>query len=209
MRKLKLQMQLSIDGFVSAGKPGVRWNVWDFGRDWTWGPDLRRYHIDLTASIDCVLLSGNMAREGFIDHWADMSGRTSNPQSEFARNITGAQKVVFSKTLKASRWENTQIASGDLAEGVNALKAQGGKDMIVYGGASFVSALIKAHLIDEYHLVINPVILGTGVPIFDKIHSLINLSLIDARAYEKGMVVLIYAYTNHPATSSPHQQIKA
>jgi dihydrofolate reductase len=193
MRKLKLQMQLSVDGFVSPGKPGSQWQVWSFGPEWTWGPDLQRYHTDLTASIDSVLLSRKMAEEGFIGHWADMAQRKDNPQSEFAGNITRAHKVVFSKTLKASRWDNTDLAKGDLAQEVDALKAKEGKDMIVYGGASFVSALIKARLIDEYHLVINPVILGNGLAIFDKTDGMINLSLMDAQAYEKGMTVLIYA----------------
>ena len=192
MRKLKLQMQLSIDGFVSANKPGVRWQVWDFSPEWTWGPELQRYHTDLTASIDCVLLSRKMAEEGFIEHWAGIAKQRNNPQSIFAGNITRAHKVIFSKTLKASRWENAELANGDLVNEVNALKAREGKDMIVYGGASFVSALIKAKLIDEYHLVVNPAILGKGVAIFDKADGMMGLSLVDARAYEKGMAVLRY-----------------
>ena len=187
-------MQLSVDGFVSStnGKSSD-WMVWDFGEDWAWDDDLKEYHTNMTASIDCVLLSRKMAEGGFIDHWADMALNTNNPQSAFAKNITNARKIVVTQKLDRSIWNNTELATGDLVTGVNNLKAQGGKDIIVYGGASFVSALIKERLIDEYHFVINPSILGSGVPIFNKISSRQDLTLIEARSYSKGMVVLIYA----------------
>lgn len=184
-------MQLSVDGFVSsANDKSSDWMVWDFGENWTWDKDLQEYHTSLTASIDCVLLSRKMAEGGFIDHWADMAVNTNNPQSAFAKNITNARKIVVTQKLERSRWNNTELAKGDLVTEVNKLKAQGGKDIIVYGGASFVSALIKERLIDEYHLVINPAILGSGVPIFNGRQ---GLRLIEAKSYGKGMVVLIYA----------------
>ena len=190
MRKLKLEMQISVDGFVS-GK-GSDWLVWDFGENWTWDDRLRQYHIEMTATSDCVLLSRKLATGGFIDHWAEMANRTGNPESVFARNIAKAHKVVFTKTLDRPMWPNTELAKGDLTEEVNRLKAAEGKDMIVYGGASFAAALIKANLIDEYHLVINPSILGEGMPIFDKVTSQLDLSLIEANTYGNGIVVLIY-----------------
>ena len=194
MKKLKLQMQLSVDGFVSAGNgKSSDWMVWDFGENWAWDNDLREYHTSLTASIDCVLLSRKMAEEGFIDHWADMAVNTNNPQSAFARNITNARKVVVTQKLDRSIWNNTELATGGLVAEVNRLKAQGGKDIIVYGGAGFVSALIKERLIDEYHLIINPAILGSGLPIFNMINNRQDLRLIEARSFSKGMVVLSYA----------------
>lgn len=194
MKKLKLQMQLSVDGFVSsANVKSSDWMVWDFGEYWAWDDDLREYHTSLTASIDCVLLSRKMAEEGFIDHWADMAVNTNNPQSAFARNITNARKVVVTQKLDRSIWKNTELAKDGLVTEVNKLKAQGGKDIIVYGGAGFVSALIKERLIDEYHLIINPVILGSGLPIFNMINSRQDLRLIEARSFSKGMVVLSYA----------------
>jgi len=194
MKKLKLQMQLSVDGFVSSGNgKSSDWMVWDFGENWAWDKDLQEYHTSLTASIDTVLLSRKMAEGGFIDHWADMAVNTNSPQSAFARNITHARKVVVTQKLDKSIWNNTELAKGDLVTEVNKLKAQSGKDIIVYGGAGFVSALIKERLIDEYHLVINPAILGYGVPIFNEISSRQDLQLISAKSYDKGMVVLIYA----------------
>jgi dihydrofolate reductase len=190
MRKLKLEMQLSVDGFVSSSRSG--WLVWDFGEHWPWDDRLRQYHIDMSAASDCILLSRKLAMGGFIDHWAEMANKTGNPQSVFAKNVAKAHKVVFTKTLDRPIWPNTELARGDLAGEVNRLKAAEGKDMIVYGGASFAAALIKANLIDEYHLVINPSILGKGVPIFDKVTRRLDLSLIEANTYGDGIVVLIY-----------------
>lgn len=187
-------MQLSLDGYVAAADGKSDWMVWNFGNNWAWDEELRNYHTGLTASSDCVLLSRKMAEEGFIAHWANMAQNTSNPQAAFAANITKAQKVIFSKTAKLqyrSVWENTVLAKGDLATEVNGLKKQAGKDMIVYGGASFAAALIQARLIDEYHLVINPVILGSGIPIFTKAGR-VGLTLMEARQYRCGVVVLIY-----------------
>ncbi len=184
-------MQISLDGYVAAADGRMDWLIWDFSPDWTWDEELRNYHTGLTASIDCVLLSRKMAEEGFIGHWAGMAEHTGHPQADFAGNIAKAQKIVFTKTLARSVWENTKLAKGDLVTEVNALKKQPGKDIIVYGGASFVSSLIQARLIDEYHLVINPTVLGTGMPIFRKA-SRMGLTLTGARAYACGVAVLIY-----------------
>lgn len=185
-------MQLSLDGYVSAADGRSDWMIWNFGEDWTWDEELKKYHTNLTASIDCVLLSRKMAEGGFITHWAEMSENTDNPESAFAKNINRAQKIVFTKTLNESSWDNTKLAKGDLATEVNEIKKQPGKDIIVYGGASFVSALIKARLIDEFHLVINPVVLGEGLTIFKEAGSRLNLILQSAKSYNSGIAVLVY-----------------
>lgn len=184
-------MQVSLDGYVAAADGRMDWLIWNFGRDWTWDEELRNYHTGLTASIDCVLLSRKMAEEGFIGHWAKVAEHTRDPQAVFAGNITRAQKIVFTKTLDSAGWENTKLAKGDLVTEVKALKEQSGKDIIVYGGASFVSNLVAARQIDEYHLVVNPTILGKGMPIFGKA-SRIGLELMNVRAYSCGVAVLIY-----------------
>src|SRR5258708_2478510 len=195
MRKVKLQMQLSLDGYAAAADGRLDWMIWDFGKGWTWDEEIRNYHTGLTASSDCVLLRRKMGEEGVIGHWAEIAQHTGHPQAVFAENIFRAQKVVFTKTLDRSIWENTKLDRGDLAAEVNALKKKPGKDMIVYGGASFVSALIQARLIDEFHLVINPTVLGNGLPIFKEAGRM-GLTLMDARRYACGVAVLIYNYKN-------------
>lgn len=194
MRKLILQIQLSVDGFAAATDGSGSWMVWNYGEEWTWDPALQAYHTALIATADDVLLSRKMAEEGFIGHWERMADNTANPQSVFAGHIRDARKVVFTHTLDRSDWPNTVLATGDLTEEVTALKRQQGKNLIVFGGVSFVSALIAARLIDEYHLIINPAIIGRGMPVFDKVKDILGLSLVSATAYPSGITVLHYRY---------------
>jgi dihydrofolate reductase len=100
--------------------------------------------------------------------------------------------VVFSKTLKESVWNNTTLATLDLVDEINQLKNKPGKDIIVYGGAGFVSSLIKEGLIDEYHLFINPNALGQGLPIFNRLTQPLNLQLKGTTTYSNGVVGLLY-----------------
>ena len=101
-------------------------------------------------------------------------------------------KVVFTKTLNNSTWENTVLATGDITEEVNKLKGQEGKDIIVYGGAGFDASLIKAGLIDDLFLFINPAAIGNGLSIFKEISSTQKLKLIEALPFDCGIVVLHY-----------------
>lgn len=192
MRKLILEVQTSIDGYIAGKDSGSSWMLWNWSNDWNWDADLQQYHTDLTASVDCILLSRKMATEGFIHHWAGMAKQTNNPQARFAGNITQAQKVVFTKTLETSEWENTVLAKGDLTEEVNKLKQAPGKNIIAYGGATFAGSLIKAGLVDELHLVVNPMAIGDGLSIFSGLTNPLPFSLIAATGYKSGMVLLKY-----------------
>ncbi|HEY4385376.1 MAG TPA: dihydrofolate reductase family protein [Ktedonobacteraceae bacterium] len=193
MRKLLLQMQMSMDGYVADRDGGMDWMVWSYGGDWTWDTKLRKYHTDLMASIDCILLSRKMAVQGFNAHWAALAQRPENPQSHFAESLTKAEKVVFTQTLARSAWENTLQAKGNLVDEVLALKRVAGKNIIAFGGAGFASSLIKAGLVDEFHLIINPVVLGAGLSPFKEISSPLNLHLIEAIPYVHDIVVLKYS----------------
>lgn len=192
MKKLKLQVQMSVDGYIADARGKTDWMVWNWGPEWTWDEALRKYFIDLTGSIDTVLLSRKMAEEGFIGHWARVAENPADPQYGFARIIAAASKVVFTKTLHQSVWPNTRLAQSGLAEEVNALKNQEGKDIIVYGGATFVSSLIEAGLIDEFHLFVNPVALGSGLSIFKDPGHKLNLLLVNNQSFDCGVTVLTY-----------------
>jgi dihydrofolate reductase len=193
VRNLILQVQMSVDGYIADKNGKTDWMLWNWGDEWTWDAELRKYHNEITASIDCILLSRKMVEgEGFIQHWAAMAEKHDNPQSGFASHINNTRKVVFTKTLKKSEWDNTVLAKGDLAEEVNKLKASDGRNIIAYGGATFVSSLIKSSLVDEFHLILNPSALGSGLAIFNKISSALNLSLTNATPYPCGIVVSQY-----------------
>ena len=95
--------------------------------------------------------------------------------------------------MDKSNWVNTKLAKGNLIEEVNLLKKQpGGKDIIVYGGASFVSSLIKDNLIDEYHLFINPTVIGKGMETFKEVESKLSLKLAESKAFDCGIVINFY-----------------
>lgn len=197
MRKLKLEVQTSVDGFIADTQGRTNWAIWNWGEDWKWDNELRQYHIDLTTSSDCILLSRKMAEEGFIDHWEKMAENVTNPQHAFAKPVADMQKLVFSKTLDQTNWKNTELVKGDFVNEINHLKSMDGKDMIVYGGATFVSSLIKGGLIDEFHLFVNPTALGNGKTIFKELDSRLNLNLVNSKWYSCGVVVLTYVKNNN------------
>jgi dihydrofolate reductase len=196
MRKLILQVQQTVDGFMADRNGKTDWMIWNWGDEWTWDIALQKYFNGLTASVDCVLLSRKMAEEGFIDHWAAMADKHDNPQTGFASVIRQSRKVVFTKTLSESGWDKTVLAKGDLIDEINALKKAEGKNLIAYGGASFASSLIQSGLVDEYHFIVNPVAIGSGLSIFNGLGKNLNLSLISATSYPGGMLVLQYQKEN-------------
>ncbi|TIO73566.1 MAG: deaminase [Mesorhizobium sp.] len=192
MKKLILQMQMSVDGFVGADQDH-RWQLWEWGDDSDWDDELRQDFNAGFETVDTILLSRKMAEEGYLNHWGNAARKF--PQDRFyafAKRIVEARKVVLSDRLKVSRWERTSLASGDLPREVSALKAGEGGDIAVFGGAGFASALIAAGLIDEFQLFINPAVLGSGRRIFDQ-GGLARLTLIGSKAYACGMVVNRYA----------------
>ena len=187
MRKLKLQMQISIDGFVAGPNGELDWMTW------SWDDELKKYAGELTESFDTILLGRKMT-DGFVSHWTNIvNNHPDSPEYTSAKIFVDTHKVVFTKTLNESKWFNTILAKGDIVEEVNKIKKQKSKgDVIVYGGAGFVSSLIKNNLIDEYHLFINPTAIGTGLEIFKGISSKLSLQLIKSTKFDCGIVVNQY-----------------
>jgi len=179
MRKLKLQVQMTVDGYMVGSNGELDWTITE------WDDDLKNYVVEITKSVDAIVLGRKLA-QGFIPYWA------ANPEQEGADTFNNTPKVVFTKTLDQSEWDNTVLATGDLVEEITTLKNQAGKDIIAYGGATFVSALIKHGLIDEFHLFINPTAIGNGMTIFPELDSRQNLTLKKTTAFSCGIVVLCY-----------------
>ncbi|RRH95948.1 deaminase [Mesorhizobium tamadayense] len=192
MKKLILQMQISVDGFVGADAHH-RWQLWEWGDESDWDAELKADFNAVFEAIDTILLSRKMAGEGYLNHWGNAARKF--PQDRFyafAQRIVEAEKVVLSARLKASRWERARVAGGELAREVSALKTGEGGDIAAFGGAGFASALIAAGLVDEFQLFINPAVLGSGRRIFDQ-GGFGRLKLISSKAYACGMVVNRYA----------------
>jgi len=181
MRKLKLQMQISLDGFVKADYGGTNFN---------WDNEVRNFSIDNLENVDCILLGRNMS-EGFL-YWKEVAGKPKDIDYTFGKKVADIPKVIFSKKLKTSKWDNASIVKGDIVEEIKTLKKKKGKDIIVYGGYSFVSSLIQNRLIDEFYLLVNPFAVGSGEPIFKSLKSSLQLTLVKCKPFTCGTVLLHY-----------------
>jgi dihydrofolate reductase len=185
MRKLKLQVQMTVDGYIAGTNGEMDW------MEWNWDDELKQYVAEITEPVDCIVLGRKLA-EGFIPYWAAVAANHDDAQFTEGKKFTDTNKVVFTKTLDKSAWGNTVLAKGDLIDEITKLKKQNGKDIITYGGATFVSALIKQQLIDEFHLFINPTAIGNGMTIFKELESKQNFTLVKSASFNCGIVVLNY-----------------
>jgi dihydrofolate reductase len=199
MNKLILETQVSIDGFIADENGGTGWMVWNWGPEWNWDKDLQTYHIQLNKSVNGILISSQMAQEGFNAHWLQVTQDPTDKRFGFASHIVNTPKFVASSTLTRETeipggWQNVSILQENLEDEIAALKNSNIGDIIVYGGATLVSSLIQADLIDEYHLLINPVALGRGLPIFK---NRTNLKMVNSIPFPCGVIV------NHYKKSQP------
>lgn len=177
---------MSVDGFVAGPNGEQDWMTWD------WDDELSAFADDLTDSCDTILLGRKMTDE-FVNYWESVLDKPESPEFSTAEKMVNYPKIVFSRTIKESKWSNTTLANGDLVEEVEKIKRQDGKDIIVYGGANFVSNLIRENLIDEYNLFINPTAIGRGLRIFGNSEDKkLSLKLSRSQAYDCGIVVNTY-----------------
>jgi dihydrofolate reductase len=182
MRQLKLQVQISVDGYVAGPNGEMDWMTWNMD------DKLKQYINTITDLSDTILLGRKMT-DGFVSHWTSLLSKPKDPSYAFAKKMVDTPKVVFSKTLEKSTWANTTLAKGNLVDEITKLKKQDGKDIVVYGGASFVSNLIAQNLIDTLHLFVNPAAIGNGMKIFT---GKTMLSLEKSIQFECGINVSIY-----------------
>lgn len=186
MRKLKLQVNISLDGYIAR----------EDGRgDWIFinGQDEASFQrvIDLAESSDTILMGRKMTNE-FVTYWEDVVDNKPDSPAPFrhlAQLMVDLRKISFSHSQNDMKGRNLEVENGDLTTAVQALKNQPGKDIIVYGGAGFVSSLISLDLIDEYYIIINPVAIGSGMPIF-KDQKILKLE--SSTPYKNGKVLNKY-----------------
>ena len=175
-------MQISLDGFVTMEYGGTNFN---------WDNEVRSFSIENLTNVDNILLGRNTA-EDFIPHWAKVASNPNHDDYKFGKLLTDLPKVVFSKKLKTSKWDDTTIVNGDIVEEIKNLKKKKGQDIIVYGGSSFVSSLIQHELIDEFYLLVNPTAVGNGQTIFKSLKHNLQLKLEKCKTFTCGTVLLFY-----------------
>ena len=180
VRKLVLIMGVSLDGLV-ARSGGFGAGGWGVPPE---DPALKARKLDWLRDAGLHLM-GRVTYE-------EMAGFWPVSDDEYAAPMNDIPKVVFSKTLARADWAQSTIANGDLADEVSALKREPGKDMIAWGGAAFAQSLSRLRLVDEYRLVVQPVALGDGLPLFAGLTAPFVLDLVEARAYADGAVLHVY-----------------
>jgi dihydrofolate reductase len=188
MRKVVLQEFVSIDGLVAGPNDSV-----DFIPAATQGdPSFGREQVALMDTIDTLLL-GRVTYGMFAGFWPNV---TEGAEKEFADKFNAVPKVVFSKTLKRApwgKWNEGRIARASAVEEVARLRQQTGKDMLISGSISIAQSLIAARMVDEYRLVLCPVVLGSGRPLFRDNAGSIPMKLLNASTLDRGSVSLIYS----------------
>ena len=179
MRRVILQMGMSLDGIV-AGGPEEQGDPGSSGEH----ADVTAWKVQSLRQVGTHIM-GRVTYEQMAAHWPSAT-------DEYAVFMNDIPKVVFSKTLPAAEWASSRIARGDLAEEIERLKREPGQDIMAHGGATFVQALSRLSLIDEYRLVIRPVALGSGLPLFKDLPAPLHLELADAKQFLDGTVIHVY-----------------
>jgi dihydrofolate reductase len=177
MRKVIVSSNVTLDGRV------------DEVRDWALPFDddeFARYHTDLLSHSDGLLL-GRKTYEMFAAVWPSRSG-----ESAVADPINSTAKYVASTTLKDLEWENSHLIEGDVPEGVAKLKQQPGQDLIMYGSDDLMHSLLEHDLIDEFQLLVHPVVLGKGRRFFKEGVERMALDLVDTTVVPPGVAILTY-----------------
>jgi dihydrofolate reductase len=188
MRKLVLQEFVGLDGLAAGPDGSVDFVPASMTGDQQFGRD----QLALMETVGAILL-GRITYQMFADYWPNV---TEGEDKVFAEKINATPKVVFSNTLERApwgSWKDARIVRGSATEEVKKLRAQAGKNMVVWGSISLAQSLIDAELVDEFRLVVCPVVLGSGRPLFGEKVGALDLELLGAKAEDGGAVSLRYA----------------
>ncbi len=181
MRKIIVSNYVTLDGFFAGPNGEIDWFVWD--------TETAKYSKELLKSIDTILF-GRVTYELMASYWPTASPPAEDPVIIDAMN--NLPKIVFSKTLDKVAWKNSRLVKGNIAEEISQLKQEPGKDMVIYGSGSIVSTLAQRGLIDDYRIFVNPVVLGSGKPLFKGLNDRLNLKLLKTKTFDCGVVLLHY-----------------
>ena len=178
MGQVVLQMGVTLDGYVAGPDGQIDWGLP------AEHPDVREWKIASLRKVGTHIM-GRVTYQQMAAYWPAETG-------DYALFMNSVPKVVFSKTLSAAEWPGTRVAGGDLAEEIAALRGESAGEIMAHGGAAFVQALSRLGLIDEYRLVVQPVALGNGLPLFKDLAKPLRLDLAEAKSFPDGTVIHVY-----------------
>ena len=198
MRDLILKMSMSIDGFVSD-LDGA--NKWMFGSD----QDAKAWSVEIVGNASLHIM-GSRTFRSMAAYWPTSTDMFAPPMNRIPKAVFSRQgpAVLTNKSTAsndaqpaalqsgAASWAQAYVASGDLTEEIATLKAQGGKPIIAHGGTRFARSLVAQGLVDQFILLVHPVALGKGLPLFSEIAAPMPLKLTSSKAFPGGAVAQIY-----------------
>ncbi len=180
-RKILLDLAISLDGFIEGKNGETDWCIMDEDMDFA----------GFLNSVDTILY-GRKSYELWWEYIPDI--QATDMEREIWKSVHSKKKYVFSKTL--TKLENGVLIKDNIAEEIDKLKSEPGRDIWLYGGASLITTFINLNLVDEYRLSVHPVILGAGKPLFININQRLGLKLVDTRSFSSGVVQLSYHPVN-------------
>ena len=181
MRKLIFFNMSTLDGFFEDQNRRIDWHVVDEAFN-----DLAIEQLD---SVDTILF-GRVTYQLMAAYWPTKAAIKDS--AIVARRMNEMSKIVFSRTLKKAEWSNTKLVKDRVAEKVLGMKQQPGKNLIIFGSANLAATMTKNRLIDEYRIMVNPILLGKGHPLFPGIKGKLQLNLLSTRVFHSGNVLLTY-----------------
>jgi len=181
MRKVILFNMVSLDGFFEDSKAALDWHIVD--------AEFVAFAIRQLDSIGTILF-GRITYQMMASYWPTEAAIQRDPV--IARQMNQTPKIVFSTTLEAVPWENSTLVKQNPVAEVARLRQQPGKDMILFGSAKLAAVLARHGLIDEYRIVVNPIVLGSGHPLFPGVAARLPMKLLSTRVFGSGCVLLIY-----------------
>lgn len=184
MRKLTVFNLVSLDGYFTGEDGDISWHVVD---------EEFQELANRAANSGNTLLFGRVTYELMAGFWPTPEAHKTDPV--VAAGMNESEKIVFSRTLDKVEWNDTRLVKGDMIAEVKKLKEGAGRDLTVLGSGSIVAQLAAADLIDEYQILVNPVVLGRGRTMFEGIGTRLHLKLLSARTFSNGNVLLCYAPT--------------
>jgi len=181
MRKLIVFDFVTMDGFFEGANHSIEWHNVD--------EEFNEFAVEQLNNTD-LLLFGRVTYDLMAGYWTSVSAETDDPV--VANKMNTLPKIVFSRTMQRAEWENTRLIHTEIKEEISKIKNQPGKDIFVFGSADLVSSLMELDLIDEFRMMINPVVIGQGKPLFVNIKKNMNFNLIKTRVFNSGNVLLYY-----------------